>query len=332
MRQLTAVFSISLSSSLFYTGEETESISHSLKLGDFAVEARLIVGDRITKFKDDSHWTRLISEIEIRVTRDEDEEPPPDWHVTEDGLKHYAGPLPYFDDRREEFKVPAVELLNRVLSYFKFQLHQPFVEDFDESDYRFRNPNWYDEAGELIKKGHRELTLQSVPGITEWEHVALKLNADSLSEFKAAVDTGYTASLQEEFLSKAQADIFRQNLRRGALQTAIACEIAVKQRFFGASSEASATWEYLEDKGRVRVSVTELVSKVSSHVFGRSLRDEDPDAFEKIDNLFRCRNKIVHRGIAAYRTDDGVEHAASLDSLKEWWEAALRLLTWFESL
>jgi hypothetical protein len=46
------------------------------------------------------------------------------------------------------------------------------------------------------------------------------------------------------------AAIFENKLARAVIDTAISCEVAVKQTFFGESTIARAAYEYLEDRGQ----------------------------------------------------------------------------------
>jgi hypothetical protein len=58
-----------------------------------------------------------------------------------------------------------------------------------------------------------------------------------------------------ELLSDAQSAAFQDNLRRSTLETAIACETVVKQTFFAKATPSGAAYEYLEDKGKVHVTI-----------------------------------------------------------------------------
>ena len=54
------------------------------------------------------------------------------------------------------------------------------------------------------------------------------------------------------------------------------------------------------------------------------------NCINKIDYLFRCRNKVVHRGNAVYRDARGKLREATNKNLEDWWIAALKLINWLK--
>ncbi|MBM0741382.1 hypothetical protein JOY44_07075 [Phormidium sp. CLA17] len=135
----------------------------------------------------------------------------------------------------------------------------------------------------------------------------------------------------EEILSESQASVFNGNLRRAVLELAIACELATKQSFFGEASRAGLAFEYLEDKGRVNVKVLDLITGVAVQVIGQSFKDFDKNAYIDIDHLFRCRNKVAHRGEPKFKDDTGKEYEISEEILQRWWDSAEKLFRWLDS-
>jgi hypothetical protein len=116
----------------------------------------------------------------------------------------------------------------------------------------------------------------------------------------------------------------------GILELAIGCEIMVKRTFFSQNTPAGAAFDYFEDKALVRVKVIDLIDRVASEAFGRSFKEDHPNHYKNIDYLFRCRNKIAHRGSLSYRDDSGDSQEASFDTIKDWWVSISELRCWLK--
>ena len=143
-----------------------------------------------------------------------------------------------------------------------------------------------------------------------------------------AIRNEIDVTLYQEIMSDAQAAILQRNYRRGILEMAIACEIAVKQAFFAESTISGVAYEYLENQGRVNVRTIDLISNVAEYVFGENFKSVNMTAYKNIDYLFRCRNKIAHRGQVSYRDDSGVWRQPNHDTLRDWWTSLEEMLTW----
>ena len=138
--------------------------------------------------------------------------------------------------------------------------------------------------------------------------------------------------LYEELLSDAQAAILQKNCRRGLLELAIACEIAIKQKFFRKKTPAGDIFEYLEDSRRLNVPAKELIDGGAKQAFGTSFKEEFSSDYQNIDFLFRCRNKIAHRGEIKYKDNSGTIHNVDEATIKKWWVSVAILLDWLKGL
>jgi hypothetical protein len=114
------------------------------------------------------------------------------------------------------------------------------------------------------------------------------------------------------------------------LELAICAELMVKRAFFAKSSPAGIAFDYLEDKARVSVRVLELLDAVAEEAFSRSYRREEAARFRSIDELFRCRNKIAHRGELVFREDSGALIQVDGSKVESWWFAVAHLKSWLE--
>ena len=116
---------------------------------------------------------------------------------------------------------------------------------------------------------------------------------------------------------------------------AIACEVAVKQTYsakiFAKPTPAGAAYEYLEDKGLINASIPNMIHPVAKKAFGKSFMEDEKSHYHNIEFLFRCRNKVAHRGELVYK--DNSDRLCSVDKgkLVEWWESAEILRVWLQT-
>ena len=106
----------------------------------------------------------------------------------------------------------------------------------------------------------------------------------------------------------------------------------VKRTFFAKASPAGAAFDYLEDKAKVSVRVLELLDVIAEEAFSRSYRKENGADYQYIDQLFRCRNKIAHRGELLFRDDHGATVQVDAKTVGIWWLAVANLKDWLETL
>ena len=209
-------------------------------------------------------------------------------------------------------------------------MRTPSLVEYKNSNQEFRNPQWTNEDGEEFETGRIEFVVTTLPSR------GLKLFGEK--DFTEADDENLRNALQndldidlhKEFLANAQTSARNGKLSRAILEMVIACEIAVKRAFFAKSTTAGAAYEYLEDKGRIRVSVIELIHNVAKEAVGQSFKDVDSDAYQDIDYLFRARNKVAHRGVMMYRDVGGTECEVDRPTLEVWWASVDTLISWID--
>lgn len=156
------------------------------------------------------------------------------------------------------------------------------------------------------------------------------LTPDLLPGLQAFISNPTEPSLTLTLLSDAQTAWFEGSLRRSVLELAICTEVMVKRRFFAGNSPAGAAFDYLEDKSKVSVRVLDLIDSIAEEAFAKSYKTEEPDNFRRIDHLFRCRNKIAHRGELSFRDDSGKVVAVDGQIVETWWQAVLNLRGWLQ--
>jgi len=331
MSRLTAIYEVEISRGLRVKRAESEELNYQTRTGDFDVGVVLLCnGGGSFKAKNDQHATRLIEKIRLRVMRDEESEPPPIL-VNEAGSRDLGEQAQWFSEREGEYKHAALTILNRLIRFFKFRMKSPYLHEFVGHEECFKNPIWKDENGGSLDSGILELSARviSPPGPRLLSERDFTAEDDSNLEECLAADM--EPETFEEFLADAQTSILSGKRRRAILEMAIACEVAVKQLFFGEGTIAPSVFGYLEDKRRIRVKVIEFLDGAAKHTFGKSFKEANPTAFQDIDLLFRCRNKVAHKGELTYRHDSGIQDSVNQETLERWWASTEELMVWIRN-
>jgi hypothetical protein len=329
MHRLTAKYTIDLlnfGKGLFRINRPIADLYFKTKIDDF--DAELCLSSEEAKshgaatIKGDDYWST--SKIRILVGRDEDIAPPIPKLV--DGHNDFTGLRQYYAERSPAYQKAAFEIINRAILFFKYKLHNPNLSTLNIYD--VRNPAW-------IVEGQREITptllfdsrlYNPKPGLGI-ENLSHEKDAD----LERALQYGIHQELSEELMSDAQSALLQGNLRRAVLEMAIACETAVKQAFFAKATPAGAAYEYLEDKRSVSVPIVDMIDAMAKQAFGRSFREDESTHYRNVNFLFRCRNKVAHRGELVYKDDSNNMHTVTGDTLATWWESVLILLDWIEA-
>ena len=307
---------------------EDDPLVYTSLIEGFDAEVILVRnGGASIKEKGKKHETCAVTRIDVSISRDEDSAPP-DVPVNEKGGKNFTDRAPWFGEREPKYRWAAVEAINRVIRFFKYEMNTPQLREFSMHDANFSNPRWTNKNGNDLQSGIFEFTLSilSPPGPELLGEKDFTKNEDK--KLRHALQNDLEIEIHREFLSDAQTSILNDKLHRAILEMAIACEVAVKGTFFAKATVAGSVYEYLEDKKRVSVKVIELIDGVAKVAFGQSFKDVDRDAYTHIDFLFRARNKVAHRGERTYRDDQGNEHQVDRPTLEEWWVSVDTLMKW----
>lgn len=330
MSRLTAIYEVELPRGLRAQRAEDDELSYRVSIGHFAVDVILLRNDGARlKAINDQHVTRLIEKIQLRVVRDEESEPP-SVPRTESGGEDFGARSQWFGERKNDYAQTALTIVNRLIRFFKFRMRSPHLHEFMGHEDCFMNPIWRNENGESLQPGILECSgrMISPPGPALLGERAFTAADDS--NFEESLIAGIIPKTYHEFLSDAQTSACVGNLPRAILEIAIACEVASKQLFFGAGGVTTSAFDYLEGRGRINIRVIELLDGVAKHTFGDSFKEANRDAFRDIDFLFRCRNKVAHKGEVSFRDDSGTKHEVNRQTLERWWASIDELMRWIE--
>lgn len=331
MSRLTACFDIPLAQYLYAKGEEKEFI-YQTKIDEFDIEIRLPPEEQGRKCKpaNDTEFTYCIAEILINVSKALVDDVPP--VVIKDATQDYTLRAKFFIKNSDQFRKVAETALRKVIRYFKFKLHQPLLEESLKFRQCFYAPIWRDENGNEIRTGWDICAITPRPGMSSYDFGVAKLTTNLDPDLGSAIEDEIIPELHEEILSDAQSAIFQENYRRAVLELAMACELTIKQTYFSKSTAAGRAYEFMEDRQKVSMNITDYIDGVAEYALGEKFEKASSKTdFINIQHLFRGRNKIVHRGELIFRDDQGVTHPIDRTTLKKWWISVERLLVWLNS-
>lgn len=320
MTRLTATVSARLSSHILIRGDQTRRYTAVMDGFDVEVTLRPDPSGPRSKNRRQRNWTATSKELSVAVSRDEPVPPPP-LIVLPSGGRDFRNRVPYMDQRSREYGPVAFRALNNAVAFLRFQLRQP-LQKIQASDL-----SWTDDAGHDIETGIVNTEASFFLVQPDGHFGAQPLERKHDKRLRAAIVTPVPVALHEELLSDAQTAAMQGNIRRAVLELAIACEVFAKHAFFG-SDDAARVFAALEDRGKLGVSIIDLIDIGGEALRGTKFREFDPAAHADIDYLFRARNKVAHRGEVTFRDAKGKLCTVDRALLEKWWQSVEKLFAW----
>jgi hypothetical protein len=329
--RLTAVFNVPLPFNLLINNPTYDPLQFTVTLEEFSVDLGLIheSGFRMQAAGDDN-YTYGVTRLILAVAREEPDPPPPPGKTAQGG-NDYATQVDYFEARHPQYQRVAVELVNRIITYFMYTLNNPVLYTLDPRDQVFRNATWLDEAGKEVGKGTTTFVVPFIPGLNSSSYGVQKLTPERHSDLVSALQAPIVPTLTQELLLDARSAIFAGSLRRAALEMAIACEVAVKPALVRASQLSQNSAAEAKVERILRGPFVQLLHRPARLLLGSSFKEAHPESYAALDVLFRCRNRIAHAGITEYRDSHGQTHQATESKVAEWWKAVEDLIDWCPS-
>ncbi|MHB8483393.1 MAG: hypothetical protein ACYDBV_11775 [Nitrospiria bacterium] len=330
MPKLFAHFEIEMPGQCLIALPENEKLLYS-SINGFDVDIHLITDSMIqSKREGEAYFTRGLNRALVVVSRNESVFPPP-VIPNERGEFDFSIQKNYFNQMTPNYSAAGREAINRIIRFFRYVLKTPLLREFEPNHQGFQNAKWKNEMDEEIGKAPRVIVLERIPG---WfgELGSKKLTLEEVKRLEDFVVSPFSPSIIEQLLSDAQSAWFEGNLHRTVLEMALACEIAVKRKFFPIDSQAGAAFDYLEDKSQVKVRIIDLIDQVAIEVFGKSFKNDHPKDYENIDYLFRCRNKVAHRAELLFRDALGKKIAVDEGMVEVWFNSVIVLKEWIDDL
>lgn len=124
----------------------------------------------------------------------------------------------------------------------------------------------------------------------------------SMSRIAERAEAGELPSLARSLLVDAEEGIVVGHLREAVLGLAIGCEVASNEYVRGKGMEKDPTVREILSEEDISFAERRF-HRLPEHVSERSLKKEDPDAFRLVQNMYRARNEIMHKGLLRYREE-----------------------------
>ena len=325
MYRLTATYKIKPQVPFRVKRAKDDQLVYAVEIGRFSVEVTLVRnGGASHKEAHEQYEVRTVEEIKITVSGQEDCTPP-DVARDDRGGKDWTARRDWFQQRVSAYHQVALSAANRVMRFFKYDMHTHLLQEFSLDDIDQSILSWTGDDGQNLDPGIRSVRVYGIGPATLGER-DFTINEDN--QLQRALETDLSIETFQEFMSDAQTSILRGKTPRAVMEMAIVCETAVRQAFFAKETAAGAAFEYLEDKARIPVKVIDLIDGAAKQAFGESFKDIAPDKYQNIDFLFRCRNKVAHRGENSYRDDKGKVRKVTPKTLHQWWSSVMGLMEW----
>jgi len=193
----------------------------------------------------------------------------------------------------------------------------------------------------FLKLLPREYRIEQKKYYNLFPHTIVYLNKDNPDEkvevfkgFDAAASSGAIRSpesgtvdihkilktLEPDFYNSMVVDasemISTERLREGILLLAICCETKINRAFNDKGISETQLKKYRKDNVSFAQNYFDVLP---SKFIARSLKDEDNQTFTRLEQLYRVRNNIAHRGRCVLNLDDGsereVDESLSIDFL-----------------
>lgn len=331
MAKLSAKFSIYPTFPLTVECKDSDHYLYSLNDGEYHIQIELpfMEGSPKNGLVNSDLYKRLVDKVEINVTKEVGDIP--EIPINEKGGRDLSKVSSYYNNLKGGYSKVAGKYYKRLIKFVKFHLKQPFQDDKYIDIDQLSNPSWSYEDGNPIGTISPIFHAQRIPGFDDdtLGSETLKIEHANTVEEKLKLDVGI--ELYQEILSDAQAAIFSGNIRRAVFEMAVVCELYTKRKYFYEGGASGLAFDYFEDKGKIKVTVLELISSIADEALGESYKKHSPQNFSNIDYLFRCRNKVAHRGQVSFKDDGGNLINPDLKLVKSWYESVENLLAWLST-
>ncbi len=270
--------------------------------------------------------TCTCDQLQVTVAWAESEAPPPQARP-EAGSAEYEAWLNYFLPRTQRYAEIASEALRRLFLFFRHRLRQPLLESISPQSHYLANPTWRDETGAVAGYGPKVWVSGDFPR----QFGVIPLQAKHDEPVCRALSRPISPPLYAELLADAQAAALRGNVRRAVFELAVACEVAIKAKFYG-RGVGGRTLEHLEQKRKIQTTALELIGEAAELIFGQNFKTLHKSAYADLEQLVKCRNEVAHRGSPIIRDSAGVDRRANASDLECWMKSARLLMAWLKKL
>ncbi len=328
MEKLIATFNISPTNPFIVECKDGEQFSYGFIEEDFDIKINLLFmnGSPKSGFVDSELYKQLVDVVEIIVTKEVEEIP--EIPINENGCRDLTQVSGFYNNIKGDYSNIAQKYYKRFIRYIKYKLKQPFHNYEYLSKDEFYNPSWSDESGNIFGTISPIVHVTRIAGMDGRILGSHTLRLEHSDEIEQELVEDINVELYQEILSDAQSAVFNDDTRRAIFEMAIVCELSAKRKYFSEGGASGLAFDYFEDKGKIKITTLELITKVANEVFDTSFKEVFPQDYENIDYLFRCRNKVAHRGNICFKDINGTLVVPDSNLVKNWFESVEVLLEW----
>ena len=333
MAILSASYNLTPSSPLISNLKDGESLKFEFSHREYNIRISLPIAKYSPKsgYVTSDYYKQFTDVITIDISKNV--ESTPEIPITDNGGQDFSKLTEYFKPYKEEYAEVAILFYKRLISFFKYQLNQPHLNENTINKEQFYNPYWSNDTG--IDYGPVSPThyVKYHPGLHDDSlsiKAIIKDDIEKLTDYLMCDENSDEIELHIQIISDAQAAILNGNLRRGVFELAIACELAIKRAFFSADTFSTRAFDYFEDKSLLNVPLIDYIHKVARSVFDESFKDYSNDDYKNIEYLISCRNKVAHRGVTTFKYNNETI-TPDQKMVEAWHSSAKKLLDWLES-
>jgi hypothetical protein len=232
---------------------------------------------------------------------------------------------PEYPNVRERYRKVVFTVMNRLIEYFKYEKGNPFLRPLNAG--HLKKWEWYDQNDKLLYEEPKGVIVGHFPGLHD-RLDSKGLRMSELGSLTAALGVSRDIIVVDELRAQAREAIYEENLLLAVLLLAVAVEVKVKTTFLGSNSAASNAFDYSQEKGRIEVSPVDFIGTIAKRTFGQGFNDVNQKAYTNIQYLFRCRNKVAHRGQGIYSDNNEKPQRVDREKLDLWWTSVTELFTW----
>jgi len=139
-------------------------------------------------------------------------------------------------------------------------------------------------------------------------------------------------TLEPDFYNSMVVDasemISTERLREGILLLAICCETKINRAFNDKGIPETQLLKYRKDNVSFAQNYFDVLP---SKFIARSLKDEDNQTFTLLEQLYRVRNNIAHRGKCVLKLDDGSEREVDESLSIDFLNTTKKVLLWIDN-
>jgi len=234
------------------------------------------------------------------------------------------------DDFQEERFAEAVKCCNIFLNHCRVLSMNPFIKLLPR-EYSIKQKRYYNLFPFTITYLNKD-NLDERPEVFHGVNAVARSGAIRSPESGTIDIHKILKTIEPDFYNSLVVDAHEMvstgRLREGILLLAICCETKIKKVF----NDKGISKTQLKKCGQSNLSFAENYFDVlPSKFISRSLKNEDNQTFSLLEQLYRVRNNIAHKGKCIFYLDDGSESKVDESLFIDFLNTTKKVLAWIDN-